>query len=329
MIFVAKAMVGVVVFLCVTLAVAITLALAIRPAKPDPRQTLDFTSTLDASTANGPTPSQFEMRDGTSLDARYFEGQGETVPLLVLIQGSGWYDQQFDALGTRLSEEGLADVLAPDLRGHGPQAKPRGDVAYIGQLEDDLADLIAAVVKPGQRVILAGHSSGGGLVIRFAGGPHGEMLDGAILLAPFVQHDAPTMRTNAGGWSSVSVPRLIGLSILNGFRIRLFNHLEVIRFNFPKAVTSRPRATGATEAYSYRLNTSFAPHRDYGADIAALPPFHLIVGDRDEAFVPDAYGPLFKRFAPDGTYHLVPGVSHLEIVDHDTTYQVIASALSP
>ena len=98
-------------------------------------RTLDVSTTLDRAVAD------------TALEARHFEGQGDGLPLLVVVHGSGWYEQQFDALGARLSAAGIADVLAPDLRGHGPKTPNRGDVAYPGRFEDDLADFIGAVAK--------------------------------------------------------------------------------------------------------------------------------------------------------------------------------------
>ena len=91
-----------------------------------------------------------------------------------------------------------ADVLAPDLRGYGPHAKAGGDVDYIGQLEDDIEDLIDLYARPVQKIILAGHSSGGGLVIRFLAGVYGVWVASAILFAPLLEYNAPTLRPNAG-----------------------------------------------------------------------------------------------------------------------------------
>ena len=77
---------------------------------------------------------------------------------MVLIHGSGWYGAQFDGLAPKLAD--VADVLVPDLRGHGKNPDRRGDVDYIGQFEDDIADLIAAKRKNGQKVIMLGHVKG-------------------------------------------------------------------------------------------------------------------------------------------------------------------------
>ena len=75
---------------------------------------------------------------------------------------------------------------------------------------------------------MLGHSSGGWLVVRFAGGAHGDLIDHAVLLAPFLKYNAPTTRENAGGWAYTMVRRIIGLSMLNTFRITALNYLPII-----------------------------------------------------------------------------------------------------
>ncbi|MFD0916343.1 hypothetical protein ACFQ14_07995 [Pseudahrensia aquimaris] len=44
----------------------------------------------------------------------------------------------------------------------------RSDVDYIDKLAEEIASLIDAKRKPGQKVVLDGHSSGGGLTIQSA-----------------------------------------------------------------------------------------------------------------------------------------------------------------
>lgn len=265
------------------------------------------------------------LRDGFSLQVRHVTGP-EGGPLVVMVHGSGWHGGQFDGLARALANR--ADILVPDLRGHGAQPGRRGDVDYVGQFEDDLADMIAAYRKPGQKVIVLGHSSGGGLVVRMAGGPHGALMDGAVLLAPFLKYDAPTTRPNSGGWARPLTRRLIGLSMLNAVGMRALNHLTVIQFAMPQAVLDGPMGHMATTAYSYRLNASFSPRNDYKADIAALPPFLLAVGDDDEAFVPAAYAPLMSELTNKGRYALVPDVSHLDVVNDPQTLALIQGFLS-
>ncbi|MEH6645622.1 alpha/beta hydrolase [Sulfitobacter sp.] len=315
----------IIIAIVVALLVAVALVFSQRSKQLSGEGGLDFGGQLTAGRDN-PAPLQsLPMRDGYPLQVRTYGG-ADNVPLFVLVHGSGWNGLQFDSLASGLS--GVADVIVPDLRGHGIAPARRGDVDYIGQLEDDLAELIKAVAKPGQQVIMGGHSSGGGLVVRFAGGTHGDLLDGAVLLAPFLKHNAPTMRENVGGWTHVLTRRIIGLSILNTFRITALNHLPVVQFNMPRAVLDGPLGDTATTAYSYRLNTSYAPRSRYLQDVAALPPFILLAGNADEAFDASQYAPTMGNVTDKGRYDMLLGATHLDLVDDPRTQAIIKGFLN-
>lgn len=288
------------------------------PAAPE--KGLDFSAV--SAGPDMPEPETVPMRDGYPLQVRSFDnGVG---PLVVMVHGSGWNGLQYATLARQIA----GHVLVPDLRGHGAAPGRRGDVEYIGQLEDDLADLIAARVQPRQKVVLLGHSSGGGLVVRFAGGQHGGRLDRAVLLAPFLKYDAPTTRKNSGGWAQPLTRRIIGLSMLNALGITWFNHLTVIQFAMPKQVLDGPLGHLATTEYSYRLNTSYAPRSDYLADIRALPEFFVMAGEKDEAFVAEGYEPLMAPVTHRGSYRIIPGVGHLGIVDAPETAMAVKEFLN-
>ena len=312
-------------FLTISLAIPlIMLIVALAWPMPAPKGGgIDFSGQL--AVQNTPIALQFQpMRDGYALPFRAVDGP-QGAPLLVMVHGSGWHGMQFEGLAAALVPH--ADILIPDLRGHGASPMRRGDVEYIGQLEDDLADLIMARAKAGQKVILLGHSSGGGLAVRFAGGAHRAMISGAVLLAPFLHHSAPTTRAGSGGWAQVNLPRIMGLSILNRLGITAFNGLKIVRFAMPDAVMNGPLGHTATTSYSYRMNTSFAPRDDYMADLAALPPYLLVAGSADESFVADAYASLLARAGAKGKVHILQGVTHLGVVNDAQTAAVIVPYL--
>ena len=160
-------------------------------------ETLNFEAAMAANLTTAPKPVMIAMRDGWQMPVLKYGAQDVSKPVLILVHRSGWNGLQFNGMAQTLAQD--ANVFAVDLRGHGATPERRGDVDYIGQMEDDLAALIKAEALPDQQVILAGHSSGGGLVVRFAGGEHGALMDHAVLLAPFLKHNAPTTRTNSGG----------------------------------------------------------------------------------------------------------------------------------
>ena len=277
---------------------------------------LDFSGQLGGGADLAQTTTTTTLRDGTRLVTRIVPGP-DHGPLMVLLHGSGWHGMQFAPIAAALSEH--ATLVIPDLRGHGAHPARRGDIDHLGQYDEDIADLITAHRRPGQKVVVAGHSSGGGLALRFAAGPYGDRADAAILLAPFLKYNAPTTRPNSGGWAVPLTRRLIGLSMLNGFGITALNHLTVMQFNMPAVVLDGPLGATATTAYSYRLNTSYAPRNDYLGDIAKLPPFLLIAGTKDEAFFADQYAPTMSAVTDKGDYRLVNGVNHLDIVTNPET----------
>ena len=310
--------------LVITALIALGLIISERPKKfsdTDTEGGLDFASTIALGHSEVPAQVGVEMGDGWNMPVRRYGNKEASKPLLILVHGSGWVGLQFNRLAKSLSDD--AYVVVPDLRGHGASPERRGDVDYINQMEDDIAALIEAERLPDQPVFLAGHSSGGGLVTRFAGSAHGNKIDQAILIAPFLKHNAPTTRENSGGWARVMTRRIIGLSILNTFKITALNHLTIIQFNMPKAARTGKYGNLATLAYSYRLNTGYAPRGDYLKDIAALPKFTLIAGSNDEAFYADKYEEVMSAVTNKGSYHIVEGEMHLSIIDAPATEALI------
>ena len=263
--------------------------------------------------AGMPSLQSYGTRGQGQLQYRYYSSDSDKV--LILLHGSGWHSQQFYPLAKFISEQGLAQVYTPDLRGHGVNPQRRGDIDYIGQFDDDLADLILGIKQdsPKSDIIMGGHSSGGGLAIRFAGGKYGKQADAYLLLAPFIFYNAPTTRPNAGGWATPYTARIIGLSMLNNIGIHGLNDLTSIEFNMPQAF----RNGTETLAYSYRLNTSFAP-RDYEDDLSAISqPLLVLAGADDETMFAEQYQPVITQHIPDNKQarvEVLPGVSHMGVV---------------
>lgn len=288
---------------------------------------LSFDSLAAKQNKDLPQLQTIASRTGGQLAFRDFPTSNTKAPLMILIHGSGWHSIGMHHLANKIAQSGAAHVITPDLRGHGFKPERRGDIDYIGQLEDDLADLIKAKSKSGQTVVLAGHSSGGGLVQRFAGGDHGSMIHAAVLLAPFVHHQAPNMRENAGSWSFPMMRRLIGLHMQNMVGIHLMDHTPVIRFNHDDSVLNGPLGATATQTYSHRLLKSMNPRDDYEKDIAALPKFIVLVGENDAAFKPEAYQELFSKHSSKGTIKLLPELDHTTILTHSETADEVVAFL--
>ena len=273
--------------------------------EPDPAKAPSF-GELKLDYGGLPEPETYRARDGAALEYRLYPA--ESTRTLILLHGSGRHSRYLMPLAKAVAGSGAARVYTPDLRGHGRAPERRGDVDYIRQLTDDLADLIQHIRRshPGTTIIVGGHSSGGGLAVRFAGSRYGGEASAYVLLAPFLKYNAPTTRPGSGGWARAYTGRIIGLSMLNNVGLTRFNHLPVIDFNMP------PEYRDGTETlvYSHRLNTGFAP-ADYTGDLKAMAgPLLVLAGETDESFYADKYEPTITGYK-EARVELLPGAGHL------------------
>ncbi len=318
--------ISVVIYLGISLVLIFTDAPVERPAASD--GSVGFSEAIEADYSTMPDTITYTARDDSNLPYRRYDGG--TDRLIVLVHGSGWHGMQFHPMASKLAASGLGTVVVPDLRGHGVSPERRGDVDYIGQFEDDLDDLIKAMQADQSygKVVLGGHSSGGGLVVRFAGGDYKDVADEYILMAPYLKYDAPTTKANSGGWAHTATRRIIGLTMLNNVGITWLNYLPVISFAMSDEVLDGPLGNTATTSYSFRLNTAFAPRMNYESDLAAMKqPFLLIAGSEDEAFYVEEYQPLISAQTDSGDYEILDGISHIGVTTDPRAIDAIAGWL--
>jgi alpha-beta hydrolase superfamily lysophospholipase len=270
---------------------------------------------VDRSTMPG--VERFHARDGTELAYRHYPPQSSaTGPIAIVVHGSSGSSVAVHALAQALAERGV-ETYAPDIRGHGASGT-RGDVAYLGQLEDDLADFVGVIRKtgPAAPLTLIGHSSGGGFALRVAGSPIQNLFARTVLLAPYLGYDAPSTRQDAGGWASPDIPRFIGLSLLRRFGLLCCESLPTIAFAVAPNTSQILAST-----YSYRLMRNFATSGDYRADLAAAgKPVVLFAGAADELMFPDKYQ---AAVGPNVPVKLIDGVNHMGIVSAPAAIAVI------
>ncbi len=224
------------------------------------------------------------------------------------------------ALSAALAARGV-ETWAIDIRGHGASGT-RGDIGYVGQLEDDLADFVAFIRKTALDLplTLIGHSAGGGFALRVAGSPMQGLFVRTVLLAPYLGYDAPNNRPNSGGWVSADVPRILGLLALRKLGINCCEALLVLAFAVP------PHSENIlVPAYSGRLMRNFAT-RGYRTDLAAATrPITIISGADDEMMLADKYAEAVHAVAPSVDVKLIDGVNHMGIVSTPAAISVIAA----
>lgn len=273
-----------------------------------------------------PPAQRYTARDGatlawygylpTALDT------GAPVRRVVLVHGSSSRARSLHVLASALAAQGYA-VAALNMRGHGDSG-PRGQVAYIGQLEDDVADFLRAVPHAGPQTLM-GFSAGGGFALRFAGSARQGLFDHYVLLAPFLHHTAPTARPDTGGWASIGMPRLVALTLLNRAGVAHWNHLPVLRF----ALDEVSRAA-LTPSYSYNLAMNFRPHDDYVQDIRnAQGSVRVVAGQEDELFHAERYAALFSSAGKDVPVVLVPGTNHIGLTLDAHAVAAVAREAAP
>ncbi len=305
----------------------VALALVYFPmATQPPRPSFDFSS-VKTSAANQALAeeSSMPMRDGARLFFReYSAATADTT--LILLHGSGSESRYLSKLAADLTSGGRVRVLTPDLRGHGRSSLKKGDIDYLGQYDDDLEDMIkyARTRYPDSALVLGGHSSGGGLVLRYAGESSRQSADGYVFLAPYLSHKSPTVKPDSGGWASVNIRRIIGISMLENIGLHNFDSLRVIHFNLPQTLADPLQ----TPAYSFRLLMSLESS-DYRAAIKHLNrPSLVLVGDKDEAFYPELFSAEFAPASALVQVDLIAGAKHLDFLTNQYTENLLKNWLS-
>jgi non-heme chloroperoxidase len=281
-----------------------------------------------------PELRRYRARDGARLSFRLYPAAGRQVA--VLIHGSAGSSPDMHPLATALHRAGVT-VLVPDLRGHGAN-RPHGDIAYVGQLDDDLADFIAAerTAFPDAVWTAIGFSSGAAFMLRVAAkAPLGRKFDQYILVSPYLKYNAPSVR-QAGdaakrdssssapaaspSWAAVSTGRIVGLRILDFLGVRLWDGLPVLAFPVPGNLDE------VTRTYSWRLLQNFGAHPDYLADIRAVArPAHVYVGGADELLDAEKLRVEFQSQRGDIPVVILPSLGHADMVIRDEALRAIVA----
>ncbi len=322
---------------------ACVLAAAIAWGGPQPIAAMDSINApfakLDYSAL--PAITRYTARDGAALAYRHYaSGPVATGPAsavlkqpmrparrIVLVHGSSASSRSMHPLALALQAAGFT-VDALDMRGHGDSG-PRGQLAYIGQLEDDLADFMHAVPNGAANghaantgpSTLVGFSAGGGFALRFAASPQAPLFDRYELLAPFLLQ-APTNKPGGGGWASVGLPRIVALTLLNKLGVRAWNALPVTQF-----ALNEEAKKFLTASYSFALASNFGTHLDYGSDIRRAPAaIQLIAGNADELMLSERYAEVFAAAGKPIPVTLVPGAGHIGLTLNAPALAAIVAA---
>ena len=296
-----------------------------RPPAVAPAITKPF---ADIDTQTLPELLRYKARDGALLSYREYRASDQKVA--VLLHGSAGSGVDMHPLALALQRAGIT-ALVPDLRGHGAN-RPHGDITYVGQLDDDLVDLVTNKKQElsNSTWTILGFSSGAAFALRFAAeSPAGRMVDRYVLVSPYLRYDAPSVRQSKPGvapmqsWASASVGRIIGLTMLNRWGVHIWDGLPVLAFPVPSNIEA------ATRMYSWRMYRNFGADDDYLADIRrAARPIRVLVGGSDQLLDADRLKTEFQSQRSDVPVSIIPGMGHSDMVTKSAAIRAVAAAFN-
>jgi len=297
-------------------------------AKPPDVATAITKPFADIDTQALPELLRYKARDGVLLSYREYPASSNKVA--VLLHGSAGSGIDMHPLALALQAKGIT-VLVPDIRGHGAN-RPHGDISYVGQLDDDLVDLVNLKKPefPNSSWTILGFSSGAAFVLRFAAEtPAGTLADRYVLVSPYLRYDATSVRQAEPGskptqsWAAVSLGRIVGLSMLGQWGVHHWDGLPVLAFPVPANIDD------ATKVYSWRLTKNFGADDDYLGDMRrAGRPMTVLVGGSDELLDAEKLKTEFQSQRPDVPVSIVPGMGHSDMVTRAVAIRAIVAAFN-
>ena len=310
----------VLVSIAVIFVVVVSVMIAIPPPKSLPKLEAIAAPFRNVDFSKVPELKDYTARDGARLTYREYSKQ-HAKQIVVLVHGSSGSSLSMHPLAEYLQNQDM-EVYSLDIRGHGNSGR-KGDIDYIGQLEDDMEDFANQVLRR-HEATLVGLSLGGGFVLRFAASARQKLFSQYVLLSPYIGVDSPTVRPKSGGWAHTSYPRIIGISLLGPVGRKIFGHLPVITYAIDPATAKYQVAQ-----YSFNLLMNLSPHSNYRADIASVKqPLAVLVGEKDELFNANAFEPLFTKSRLGTKIIIVPNVGHITLTTSLQGMSAIAKAIA-
>lgn len=263
---------------------------------------------------------KFLMRDGKQLFSYSYQKESDTT--IILLHGVLSSAYMMNKTAGLLQEATHSEVIALDFRGHGQSEGTPGDVAYINQYVDDIKDVVSAIKreKPNQSILLAGHSMGGGIILRYAMEKNAPEVDGYLLFAPHLGANTPTLKeevleSGEEPFVKLHISRIIGLKMMNAIGETKYNDLPVLFFNLPETIP--------VTKYSYRANESMFPS-DYKEGLHSInKPLLVLVGSNDEAFDASKFNSAITENS-NGEVYIVEDETHNGIRHNEKSMELIS-----
>lgn len=258
-----------------------------------------------------------EAPDGVRLSYRRYASKRPRAALLFYHGGGAHSGAGYQHVGVGLETAFDLAVYTPDLRGHGASGGPRGDAPSPGRVWEDITTFIKRIRAdyPDLPVFVGGHSSGGGLILNYAGQPEREPVSGYVFLSPqlgaLAQIDRPAQ---AAPFARVDLAAFAGYFGSGGAS---HGHDYAVRFNYPAALLAGD--PGFVSAITVNMSLALIPSAPREQFAALDCPFGLWIGSEDELFLPDkvlAFADLAVsvRAGSDSCAGAIPGGKHLSVL---------------
>ena len=259
-------------------------------------------------------------RDGVALTLRVYGPASDTQ--IVFLHGINSNASQLNQAAGLMQAATGARVITPDARGHGASGGAPYRVDHIGQYEEDLADILAALRmdNPEGRLFVAGHSMGGGVSLRSVMLGDAPDVDGYVLFAPNFgdgpthhaprEDSEPRREEDAGnGWIVFDSKAFIGVLMYNILGVTAANDTPVLYFNDPQG--------GAVYSYAAVMSAQPTVPRHAPKALAALEaPLLVMIGDQDEVFNAGAYPDFVAEHAgAEADVVIVHGLNHNRLIN--------------
>lgn len=229
---------------------------------------------------------EFVTRGGERLSYRFYPAWSEN--LIFLYHGIGADSRYLCVLAAHWAEQGLGSVVTPDLRGHGG-SRNLSDEIRPGQLEMDHEELWVHLRQSHvcERVFLAGHSLGGGFVLRLLAEPGNYA--GALALAPYLPPSSGLQREGYGGWIS-------------------FDQKGDVDVHMPEIFRTGEERLHYGAAYLQAAS----PFEDPSL-LRREVPLWVVCGDQDQVFQPERYANFFAA-QKQVSVEILPRANHFSLV---------------
>ncbi|WP_042142383.1 MULTISPECIES: alpha/beta fold hydrolase [unclassified Pseudoalteromonas] len=254
---------------------------------------------------------------------------------VIFLHGSTYNSRRYANIAKVLNQQNYAACLI-NWRGHGGSEGRLGTVDYIGQLEDDLADFITHYQQVcDQPLILAGHSAGAVICLRYIDKYGCNNIDGVSFIAPAINGPLETVRykhTSAKWQYQISyfraakpaiTPPAHALTYAPSLKTLPFIVAKLLPFMRHKPILSFPanermaRLEGRVLHYSYNLMLSCDINNYPSAFNKISVPVLLLCGKHDEVVHPNLLETIYH-------WHLKPTlnkkivelkkVNHIQVV---------------